>query len=331
MPENTFTALRVSETDGTTHCSLEQMPDRELAAHGVLVRVRYSGINYKDALAVTGKGKVIRQFPLVPGIDLAGEVVESEDEAFATGDSVIATGWGLGEQHDGGFAQFARLKAEWLLPAKPPLDQRRAMILGTAGFTAALSVLAILDHGIAPDAGPVLVTGAGGGVGGVSIVLLARLGFEVHAVSGREALRDYLEGLGAVALLGRDALAREPRPLEKETWAAAVDSVGGQMLATLLTQLRAEGLVAACGLAAGMQLPTTVLPFILRGVTLRGINSVYSPPLLRERAWQLLAETLHDDDYAALLNREITLDAVPAACEELLAGKVRGRILVSLL
>ena len=305
--------------------SLDDLPEKEM-----LVRVYYSTLNYKDALAVTGKGRVIRKFPIIPGIDLAGEVIDPGNSDFEAGDHVISTGWGMGEEYWGGLGQYARLEPSWPLLLPAGLDMQSAMIMGTGGFTAALCVSAIIDHGTSPEDGPVLVTGAGGGVGGVSVMLLAKLGYEVHAVSGRESLNDYLKQIGAAHILHRDELSRECKPLEKETWAAVVDTVGGDTLATAITQTQAEGIVAACGNASGIQLNTTVFPFILRGITLRGINSVSVPMAARKQAWELIANTIPAEYYTLLTDREITLNEVKDTCEELLAGKIRGRVVVDM-
>lgn len=326
----TFRALVLQQEDKQTLAQVKELSLDDLPSQEVLVRVHYSTLNYKDALAVTGKAKVIRRFPIVPGIDLAGEVIDPGNSSFKTGDLVVSTGWGVGEEHWGGLGQYTRLDPGWPLPVPTGLDMRSAMVMGTGGFTAALCVLAIMDHGIRPQDGPILVTGAGGGVGGVSVMLLAQLGYEVHAVSGREALNDYLRRIGAAQIRHRDELARESKPLEKAAWAAAVDTVGGNTLATLIAQIQPEGIISACGNAGGVQLNTTVLPFILRGVTLRGINSVTVPVEIRKRAWELIASTIPAEYYTLLTDREITLDEVAATCDELLAGNIRGRVVVDM-
>jgi len=325
-----FQALVLEQEDRQTLAEVRELSVDDLPEREMLVRVHYSTLNYKDALAVTGKGRVIRKFPIVPGIDLAGEVVDPGGSSFNAGDQVISTGWGMGEEYWGGLGQYARLDPCWPLLLPEDLDMRSAMVMGTGGFTAALCVRAIMDHGTSPEDGPILVTGAGGGVGGVSVMLLAKLGYEVHAVSGRESLNDYLQQIGATHILHRDQLARESKPLEKETWAAVVDTVGGDTLATVIAQTQAEGIVAACGNASGIQLNTTVFPFILRGVTLRGINSVSVPLEARKQAWELIANTIPAEYYALLTDREITLNEVKDTCEELLAGEIRGRVVVDL-
>lgn len=325
-----FQALVLEQQDRQTLAEVRELSVDDLPEREMLVRVHYSTLNYKDALAVTGKGRVIRKFPIVPGIDLAGEVVDPGASSFNAGDQVISTGWGMGEEYWGGLGQYARLDPSWPLLLPAGLDMRSAMVMGTGGFTAALCVSAIMDHGTSPEDGPVLVTGAGGGVGGVSVMLLAKLGYEVHAVSGRESLNDYLQQIGATHILHRDELARESKPLEKETWAAVVDTVGGDTLATVIAQTQAEGIVAACGNAGGIQLNTTVFPFILRGVSLRGINSVSVPLEARKQAWELIANTIPAEFYALLTDREITLNEVKDTCEELLAGHIRGRVVVNM-
>ena len=325
-----FQALVLEQEDRQTLAEVRELSVDDLPEREMLVRVHYSTLNYKDALAVTGKGRVIRKFPIVPGIDLAGEVVDPGGSSFNAGDHVISTGWGMGEEYWGGLGQYARLEPCWPLLLPEDLDMRSAMVMGTGGFTAALCVRSIMDHGTSPEDGPVLVTGAGGGVGGVSVMLLAKLGYEVHAVSGRESLNDYLQQIGATHILHRDQLARESKPLEKETWAAVVDTVGGDTLATVIAQTQAEGIVAACGNASGIQLNTTVFPFILRGVTLRGINSVSVPLEARKQAWELIANTIPAEFYDLLTDREITLNEVKDTCEELLAGHIRGRVVVNM-
>ena len=329
--EKKFKALMLEQEDGELMAEIRQLSLQDLPAQGVLVRVHYSSLNYKDALAITGKGKVVRSFPMIPGIDLAGVIVEPADSQFKVGDEVVSTGWGAGEEHWGGLGQYAKLDADWPLPVPDGMDMRSTMVIGTAGLTAAFCTLAIQDHGIRPQDGPVLVSGAGGGVGSVSIVLLARLGYEVHAISGREDLHPYLHKLGAAEVRHRNEFSRESKPLEKASWAAAVDTVGGDTLATLLAQVRPDGIVAACGNAGGMQLHTTVFPFILRGVTLQGISSVYAEMARRERAWKLIAENIPTDYYAYLTNHEISLNEVVKTSDELLNGRIQGRVIVNML
>ena len=321
-----FKALVLDQEDGNTTADIKQLDVAELPDNDVLVKVHYSTLNYKDALAITGKGKVIRDFPIIPGIDLAGEVVDAGSSSFNNGDLVVSTGWGMGERYWGGLSQYEKIGADWPLLLPQGMDTRTAMVLGTGGFTAALCVMAIVDRGIQPDAGPVLVTGAGG----VAVMLLSALGYDVHALSGRDELNDYLKQIGANEILARGELARESKPLERETWAAVVDTVGGEVLATAIAQTVSEGVVSACGNAGGVGLKSTVFPFILRGVTLRGINSVTAPTEVRLRAWAMLAEHMNEELLSLLIDREIGLEEVVETCEILLSGNIRGRVLVNL-
>ncbi|WP_321956883.1 acrylyl-CoA reductase (NADPH) [Paraburkholderia bannensis] len=293
----------------------------------VLVDVQYSTLNYKDGLAITGKSPVVRSFPMVPGIDFAGTVAQSDDPRYAVGDAVVLNGWGVGETHWGGLAQKARVRGDWLIPLPKGLTARQAMAVGTAGYTAMLCILALERHGIDASRGDVLVTGASGGVGSFAIALLARRGYRVVASTGKLQEAAYLQELGAAEVIDRATISAPGKPLQKERWEAAIDSVGGHTLANVCASLRADGAVAACGLAQGMELPATVAPFILRGVSLLGINSVTRPFAERQRAWQALAETL---DLGALdtITREIGLDAAIPAAHDLLEGRVRGRIVV---
>ncbi len=301
----------------------------------VIVEVTFSSLNYKDGLAVTGKGKVLKQLPIVPGIDLVGRVAEigggdGNASGLRVGDEVIVTGWGIGESTSGGYATLARVKSDWCVKLPGGLDARRAMGIGTAGFTAMLCVLALEDHGVTPGEGnDIVVTGAAGGVGSVAVAVLAKLGHRVIASTGRvEQEGDYLRDLGAAELLARDALAKPSgKPLDSEHWAGGVDSVGGETLASVLRQTRQHGSVAACGLAGGANLPTTVMPFILRGVNLLGINSNTCPRARREQAWSRLAADL-DLDKLEQMTETIALRDVPRYAEEILAGRVRGRVVV---
>jgi acrylyl-CoA reductase (NADPH) len=301
----------------------------------VTVRVEWSSLNYKDGLAVTGRGKVVRSFPMVCGVDLAGTVVSSEAAGLQPGQQIIVTGWGLGEERHGGFAELARVRSEWVVPVPEGLDTRRAMAIGTAGLTSMLCVLALEAHGLTPErAGdlPVVVTGAAGGVGSVAVALLARAGYRVAAVSGRAGdpeQASYLRRLGASMLIERSELAdAPPRALDKERFAGAVDAVGGAILATVLRQTRYGGCVAACGLAGGADLPTTVHPFILRAVDLAGVESVRCPTEVRRRAWDRLAAELPVDLLDAM-TVESRLDEVPELAGEILSGRTRGRIVVA--
>jgi acrylyl-CoA reductase (NADPH) len=293
----------------------------------VTVRVSWSTLNYKDALAVTGRSPVVRKFPMVPGIDLAGVVEASADPAWKPGDRVLLNGWGIGEGHWGGLAQKARVRGEWLLRVPEAFTERQAMAIGTAGYTAMLCVLALERHGLQPGDGEVLVTGASGGVGSVAVPLLAARGHRVVASTGRTEEAEYLRSRGAAEIIPREELSRPGKPLGKERWAGVVDSVGSHTLANACATTRYGGAVAACGLAAGMDFPATVAPFILRGVTLYGIDSVRAPAERRQEAWRRLASDL-DPAKIEAMTTEVALGEVPAAAETLLAGRVRGRIVV---
>ena len=323
-----FNALLLTkDAEGATLANLASLEDEQLPQGDVLIDVAYSTVNYKDALAITGKSQIVRNFPMVPGIDLAGTVKESLDARFKPGDQVLLNGWGVGESHWGGLAQKALVKADWLIPMPEGMDARQSMAIGTAGYTAMLCVMALQERGLTPADGPVLVTGANGGVGSISVALLARLGFEVHASTGRLAESDHLKQLGAAQLIDRATLSGPGKLLQKEIWAGAIDSVGSHTLANVCASLKYGGTVAACGLAQGMDLPTSVAPFILRGVTLAGIDSVYAPTARRLVAWERLARELPADLIEA--NTEtIALKDVPALAPHLLAGQVRGRVRV---
>jgi len=322
-----FKAILIDKESGSYEARIAELDDARLPEGDVLVDVGYSTLNYKDGLAITGKGPVVRSFPMVPGIDFAGTVAQSANPAYAVGDAVVLNGWGVGEQHWGGLAQKARVKGDWLIPLPAGFTPRQTMAVGTAGYTAMLCILALERHGITPAHGDVLVTGASGGVGSFAIALLTRRGYRVVASTGRLQEADYLKQLGAVEVIDRASLSEPGRPLQKERWAAAIDSVGGHTLANVCASLRADGAVAACGLAQGMDLPATVAPFILRGVSLLGINSVTRPFAQRQQAWHALGETL-DLKQLDTITREIGLaEAIPAA-SDLLAGHVRGRLVV---
>ena len=323
-----FKALLLTRSeDSSLQCELTELDESRLPEGEVLVQVAYSTLNYKDGLAITGKAPVVRSYPMVPGIDFAGTVLESSDERYQAGDKVLLNGWGVGETHWGGLAQKARVKADWLVPLPAGLDERHAMSIGTAGYTAMLCVMALQRHGITPEQGPVLVTGANGGVGSIAIALLARLGFEVHASTGRLHEAEHLKRLGASELVDRASLDAAGRPLQKERWAAAVDSVGSHTLANVCASIRYGGAVAACGLAQGMDFPATVAPFILRGVSLLGVDSVMAPYARRHEAWQRLAAELPPDILAANTST-IGLAEAAATAERLLEGQVRGRVVV---
>ena len=323
-----FRALVLDKVDDKFALDLKDLSDDDLPEADVLINVEYSTVNYKDALAVTDSSPVVRTWPMVPGIDLAGRVVESERDDPPVGTPVVVNGWGLGETWWGGHAQRARVPGEWTVPVPEAFDTAQAMAIGTAGYTAMLCVLALEEDGIRPDSGPVLVTGASGGVGGVAVSLLAGLGYEVHASTGRLDGTDYLEALGAAAVIDRNELS-EPskRPLSAARWAGVVDAVGSHTLANVLAATLPGGCVAACGLAQGMDLSTSVAPFILRGVTLRGVDSVTVPRPRRLVAWERLATDL-DTDLLASMTNTVTLEEVSGVCGELLAGQVRGRLVV---
>lgn len=324
-----FTALVVEKDEtGQTSASIQQLPDDRLPQGDVTVAVEFSTLNYKDGLCLTTGGGLVRQYPHVPGIDFAGTVEASVDPRYQPGDKVVLTGRRVGEVHWGGYATRARVKGDWLVPLPAGLDTRQAMAVGTAGLTAMLAVLALEDYGLTPDQGEVLVTGAAGGVGSVAVALLARLGYQVAAVTGRPQTEGYLRDLGAARIVPRADLAETvKRPLESETWAGAVDTVGGAMLARVLGQMRYGASVAAVGLAGGTALPATVIPFILRGVNLLGIDSVMRPHKDRTRAWDRLARDLPLDKLAAMI-RPATLSDLPELGAAILKGQVQGRVVV---
>ena len=325
----TFKAIRIDKADKGTTAALTQFDEAELMDGDVTVRVEWSALNYKDGLAVAGKAPVVRRFPMIAGIDLAGTVEQSSHPQWKAGDKVICSGWGMGEIHLGGYAEKARVKGDWLVRLPEGMSTREAMAIGTAGFTAMLSVLALEKHGLTPNHGPVVVTGAAGGVGSVATAVLSKLGFHVIASTGRLSEADYLKGLGAAEVINRNELSGPAKPLAKERWAGGVDSVGSTTLANVLSMTKYAGAIAACGLAAGMDLPTSVAPFILRGVCLLGIDSVMCPIELRKTAWIRLARDL---DRAKLteITHEIGLGQVIDAGAEILAGQVRGRIVVKI-
>ncbi|MCY0389652.1 oxidoreductase [Robbsia sp. Bb-Pol-6] len=310
------------------HAALQALDDERLPDGDVVVRIMYSTLNYKDALAITGRGAVVRQFPMVPGIDFAGVVERSADPRYQVDDTVLLTGWGVGETHWGGLAQRARVRGDWLLPLPAGLTARQSMTIGTAGFTAMLSVLALQRHGVTPAHGEILVTGASGGVGSVAIALLAQWGYRAVAATGRLHEHDYLRRLGAVEVVDRAMLAAPGKPLAKERWAGVIDSVGSHTLANACASTRQGGIVTACGLAQGMDFPGSVAPFILRGITLAGINSVYQPREARLAAWRGLAEALGDDAALATMRVDIGLSETIAAATRLLDGGLRGRCVV---
>jgi acrylyl-CoA reductase (NADPH) len=323
-----FDAILIEKDEAGYRARNAQLDEVQLPEGNVTVRVAYSTLNYKDGLAITGKSPVVRQFPMVPGIDLAGTVEASSHPDYKVGDAVLLNGWGVGETHWGGLAQKARLNGDWLIPLPAAFSPRQAMAIGTAGYTAMLCLLALERHGLKPGQGDVLVTGANGGVGSFAIALLARLGYRVVAATGRTGEADYLKGLGAAEIIDRAELSEPGRPLAKERWVAAIDSVGSHTLANVCAGLCADGAVAACGLAQGMDFPATVAPFILRGVSLLGINSVTRPRAERIEAWNRLARDL-DFNQLDAITREIGLGDAVAVAGDLLAGKVRGRVVVN--
>ncbi|WP_439373803.1 MDR family oxidoreductase [Bradyrhizobium sp. PMVTL-01] len=325
----TFKAIRIDKADKGTTAQLAQFDEAELMEGDVTVRVEWSTLNYKDGLALTGKAPVVRRFPMIAGIDFAGTVEASSHPQWKAGDKVVCTGWGMGETHLGAYAEKARVKGDWLVALPQGLTARDAMAIGTAGFTAMLSVLALEKHGLSPKSGPVVVTGAAGGVGSVATAVLSKLGYHVIASTGRAAEADYLKHLGAAEVIDRSELSAPAKPLAKERWAGGVDSVGSTTLANLLSMTKYGGAIAACGLAAGMDLPSSVAPFILRGVCLLGIDSVMCPIEPRKAAWQRLASDL-DRTKLAEITQEISLDDVPGWGAKILAGQVRGRVVVKI-
>ncbi len=320
-------AILITKQDGAYGARLADVGESELPDAPVTVRIDYSTVNYKDGLAITGKSPVVRKFPMVPGIDFAGVVETSASTAWRAGDRVLLNGWGVGESHWGGFAQKARVNAEWLQRVPESFTTRQAMAIGTAGYTASLCVGALLRNGLIPGQGEVLVTGASGGVGSVAIALLAKAGFTVVASTGKPTEAEYLKALGAKQIIDRNELSQPGKPLQKERWAAVVDSVGSHTLANACAQTRYRGAVAACGLAQGMDFPTSVAPFILRGVSLLGIDSVMAPQTLREPAWGRLARDL---DATALerMSRVIGLEETLGAANDIISGAIRGRLVV---
>ncbi|MEO1468641.1 MAG: MDR family oxidoreductase [Pseudomonadota bacterium] len=330
----TFRALIVDKADdGTVSAAVQEIGEDRLPGAGdgadVTVRVRHTTLNYKDGLCLTGGGGLVRKYPHVPGIDFAGEVEASDNPAFKPGDPVVLTGWRVGEVWWGGYAEKARVKAGWLVPLPEGFDTRLAMAVGTAGFTAMLAVIALERHGVTPASGPVLVTGAAGGVGSVATAILAKLGYEVAAVTGRPETADYLTGLGAKRIVARDELAGPGKPLEREAWAGCVDAVGGAMLGRVLAQMQYGGSVAAVGLAGGPKLETTVIPFLLRGVNLLGIDSVMKPYEDRLEAWSRLATDLPREHLEGMI-QPATLEELPGLGAAILKGQVKGRVVVEL-
>ena len=326
----TFKAIRIDKAEKGTTAALTQFDEADLMEGDVTVAVEWSTLNYKDGLAVTGKAPVVRRFPMIAGIDFAGTVEQSSHPHWKAGDKVVCNGWGMGETHLGAYAEKARVKGDWLVRLPEGMSAREAMAIGTAGYTAMLAVLALEKQGLTPKHGPVVVTGAAGGVGSVAIAVLSKLGYHVIASTGRMSEAPYLKGLGAAEVIDRNELSGPAKPLAKERWAGGIDSVGSTTLANLLSMTKYGGAVAACGLAAGMDLPTSVAPFILRGVCLLGIDSVMCPIDARKTAWRRLASDL-DRAKLAEITHEIGLDQVIDAGAQILAGQVRGRIVVKIL
>jgi acrylyl-CoA reductase (NADPH) len=323
-----FKAVLVEKDAQSYRAAIQSLDEAQLPAGDVTVRVEYSTLNYKDALAITGKGPVVRQFPMVPGIDFAGSVESSSNSSYKIGDKVLLNGWGVGENHWGGLGQIARVKGDWLIPLPSAFTARQAMAIGTAGYTAMLCVIALQRHGITPGSGEILVTGAAGGVGSVAVAVLSKLGFRVAAVTGRPAEAEFLRQLGAAEILERAQFAAPGKPLAKERWAGAIDVVGSHTLANVCASLRYGGVVAACGLAGGMDFPATVAPFILRGITLSGVDSVMRPRNDRLEAWRRLTQDL-DIKKLDLLTEEIGLSQATERAALLLQGQIRGRVVVN--
>jgi acrylyl-CoA reductase (NADPH) len=324
---STFRAVMVEKTDEGQKVGFRELAESDLMEGDVTVRVTHSTLNYKDGLALTGKAPVVRRFPMIPGVDLAGTVESSEHPDFKPGDAVVLNGWGLGETHYGAYAEKARVKGDWLIPLPPGMTPAQAMAVGTAGYTSMLCVMALEKHGLTPDRGPVVVTGAAGGVGSVAVTLLAKAGWHVIASTGRPREADYLRSLGAAEIIDRSELSGPARPLGRERWAAGVDSVGSHTLANLLSMTKYDGAIAACGLAGGMDLPASVAPFILRNVALLGVESSSAPKPRRLEAWRRLASEL-DLGKLAEMTSTMKLDQVMDAGREIVAGKVRGRVVV---
>lgn len=322
-----FKGILIERNDSGYRSTLAELSEDSLPAGDVNVDVSHSTINYKDALAITGDGPIVRSFPMVPGVDLAGTVTASSDPDFVPGDLVMLNGWGVGEGHWGGLAEKARLQGKWLIPLPTAFTPAQAMAIGTAGYTAMLAIMALENNGVTPDSGDILVTGANGGVGSFAVALLARLGYRVVASTGRMHESDYLQALGAAEIIDRATLSEPGRPLTKERWAGAIDSIGSHTLANICAATRYRGTVAACGLAQGMEFPASVAPFILRGITLAGIDSVTRPRADRIAAWTRLAADL-DVSLLPKISHEVGLSEVIDIAQRLLAGKVRGRVVV---
>ncbi|WP_262273381.1 acrylyl-CoA reductase (NADPH) [Microvirga yunnanensis] len=326
---STFRAVVIDKNESGQSVGVRSFDEADLMDGDVTVRVSHSTLNYKDGLAITGKAPVVRRFPMIPGVDLAGVVEASSDPAFKPGDAVVLNGWGLGETHLGAYAEKVRVKGDWLIPLPQALSAEQAMAVGTAGYTAMLCLMALERHGLRPERGPAIVTGAVGGVGSVAVALLARAGWHVIASTGRPEEADYLKSLGAAEILDRSELAGPGRPLAKERWAAGIDTVGSTTLANLLSMTKYGGAIAACGLAGGMDLPATVAPFILRNVALLGVDSVMAPKALRMEAWSRIAREL-DHGKLAAMTTVIPLDRVLEAGRAIVEGRIKGRVVVEI-
>lgn len=328
MSNNSFNALVLREKDSKTVAAVERLDFDALPGEDTLVRIEYSTLNYKDALAITGKGKIVRTWPLVPGIDFSGTVVESGNPLMKPGTPVVLTGWSVGEKYWGGMSQYQRVKSEWLVPLPDGMTARQAMMIGTAGLTAMLCVNALDQANVLPESGPIIVTGAAGGVGSIAVAILGHLGYSVTALTGKAEKQDFVRDLGATAFADGEQWQQAPRALENQKWAGAIDTVGSRVLARVLAEMNYGGVVAACGLAGGADLPTTVMPFILRGVKLIGIDSVMLPTEERIKAWRRIAIDLPLDKLNAITSRTVPLTEVRAAAEAMLDGRSRGRVLV---
>ncbi|MEH6823919.1 MAG: MDR family oxidoreductase [Motiliproteus sp.] len=330
MTDSTFKALLLRQDEaGKTCATIEQLTTADLPDEQVLIKVEYSSLNYKDGLAVTGTGKIVLNWPMVPGIDLVGTVVDGGESDYQAGDQVVLTGWSVGEKYWGGYSQYQRVRPEWLVPLAQNLTGLQAMTIGTAGLTAMLCVMALEEGGVKPDSGTVVVSGAAGGVGSVAVALLANLGYSVAAITGRESTHAYLKQLGASQILSREEMAARPRPLEKSRWAGAIDTVGGELLSRLLAEADYGATVAACGLAGDYKLPSTVMPFILRNVRLQGVDSVMCPVARRLQAWNRLASELPQEMLTAI-NQVVSLEQIPEQADAIIKGQVQGRVVVDL-
>ncbi|CAI9385777.1 Putative quinone oxidoreductase YhfP [Bacillus sp. T2.9-1] len=330
MMEKNFQAVVVDNKDGNFSVETKQVFLEDLSSGEVVIKVHYSGVNYKDGLASTPDGKIVRSYPHIPGIDLAGTVVSSEDSRFKEGDQVIATSYEIGVSHSGGYSEYARIPADWIVPLPTGLSLKEAMIVGTAGFTAALSVQRLLDNGMKPENGPVLVTGATGGVGSFGVAMLSKLGFNVVASSGKKEAEDYLTSIGASSVIGReDVYNGKVKAMDKQLWAGAVDPVGGESLAAILSKITYGGSVAVSGLTGGGAVPTSVFPFILRGVNLLGIDSVYCPMEKRQKIWERIATDLKPEALTSFIYKEVTLEQLPNELPTILEGGITGRIIVA--